>query len=161
MNRIELLHQKAAPPEAEAKTINLFGKMFTSLCDSKNTRIILHADFPLLNDHDLTEFIAYAKTNKKVVISGRRARIHPYRLMYIDEEGYDAFCIDVPQEIRGNRHLYPKIYQFVPALVSIPPHLNLESALDSKNLDMYLFPEDKLLDQSNLIEWLQIRATGS
>jgi hypothetical protein len=161
MNRIELIQQKGISPEAGETSISLFGKGFSPVSDSKNNRIILHADFPLLNDDDLTEFIAYAKTIEKVVVSGRRANIHPYRLMYIDEKGFDAFCVDISQKIRGNRHLYPEVYQFVPALVSIPPSMNMESALDSKNLDMYILPEEKLLDQSILIENLLIKAIRS
>jgi CMP-N-acetylneuraminic acid synthetase len=158
MNGSEVIQQKSLSLSAESSTISVFGKEFDPVPETKNTCIIVHEDFPMLNENDLEEFISYSEKYKKIVISGCRANIHPYRLMYIDDEGYDAFCVDIPQAIRGNRHLYPEIYQFVPALISIPPKMSLYPLSCHENLDMFVMPEEKLLDKTILTERLLISA---
>ena len=158
MSEIEIFRQQALTRCAEDSTISIFGKLFDPAPKSSCSLIVVHEDFPLINEADLEGFIEYARQRRLIVMSGRHAKIHPYRLMYIDDEGYDAFCVDIPQEVRGNRHTYPEIYEFVPALIAVPSGSNLKSALDHKNLDMFFLPENKLLDQSILTERLLISA---
>ena len=88
------------------------------------------------------------KKKKRVVISGCKAKVHPYRLMYIDEEGYDSHLVDVSQSIRGNRHYYPDAFTFIPALVSIPPNVSILTLNLSEDIDMYVMSTRKLLDMT-------------
>ena len=158
MTRIEVIKQKALLRYTDELTISIFGKEFDPVLKAKSACIIVHEDFPMLDENDLDEFIAYSEKKKKIVISGRRAIIHPYRLMYIDDEGYDAFYLDIPQAIRGDRHLYPEIYEFVPALISIPIQMCINPLPSHENLEMFVMPEEKLLDITILTERLLISA---
>jgi hypothetical protein len=161
MNEVMKVRQEHLEGGSIEKCCLIFGKEFELPAVSNEYRIILHDDYPLIGKQDVDDFLVYSKKKKSLVISGCEARIHPFRLMYITENGYDRFVIDVPQKIRGNRHLYPEIYQFVPALIAIPPKLNLNSALEFKNLDMFVMCEEKLLDKTILTERLLISALNN
>jgi hypothetical protein len=158
MHNIDVLKQSALQRGVQPSRIRIFGKEFDQVAISDSIRIIVHEDFPMLDERDLAEFTSYSETKESFVISGRRANIHPYRLMYIDDIGYDAYYVDIPQSIRGNRHLYPEIYQFVPALISIPPKMRFDLLSCHENLDMFVMPEEKLLDKTILNERLLISA---
>jgi hypothetical protein len=155
--KIEIRKQTAIEAEKYSDALPIFGKYFRLEKLFGQHCIIIHEDYPLINENDIEQFVAYAIEKTVCVISGCRANIHPYRLMYIDDTGHDAFCVNVPQSIRGNRHLYPEIYQFVPALISIPPKMRLNSLSCYQNFDMFVMPGKKFLDQSLLTERLLIK----
>ena len=137
-------------------SINIFGKEFDLVPTSDSLRMILHEDYPMVDEKDLRDFISYSKKKKRVVISGCKAKVHPYRLMYIDEEGYDSHLVDVSQSIRGNRHYYPDAFTFIPALVSIPPNVSILTLNLSEDIDMYVMSTRKLLDRCSLVDKLLI-----
>ncbi len=157
MNRkIKILRQLYSDEDRRSPTTCIFGKQFNLDAVSEEFRIVLHADFPLIREKDLEDFILYSLKIKKVVISGCKVKVHPYRLIYIDEKGYGNHLVDIPQSIRGNRHLYPEIYQFVPAIISIPPSLPIDNFNEKSDLDIYIMPTSKLLDRSLLVEKMLI-----
>jgi hypothetical protein len=93
-----------------------------------------------------------------IVISGCKAKEHPYRIMYIDEQGCDIHLAEIPKSIRGNRHWYPEVYQYVPALICIPPNTPINVINNAESFDMYIMPVEKLLDKSCLLERLSIHS---
>lgn len=144
--------------KASRGEVHIFGKPFRLSSVSEQFRIVSHGDFPLIGEEALTDFISYSLKKGIAVISGCRARVHPYRLMVIGEDGYDTHLLDIPGPIRGDRHLYPEVFQFVPALISIPPQIWIDDIVNGRQaVDMYIMPEDKLLDKSVVTENLLIR----
>jgi hypothetical protein len=160
MNRVEILRQSPLEKKKDGNTFEIFGKEFVldRLCE--NHRIIIHEDFPLINENDINDFVSYSLKKGAIVISGGKAKVHPYRLMVIDEAGYDGHLFDVPREIRGNRHLYPEVFQFVPALISIPPNTSINGFRSPKYIDMYIMAPEKLLNKSCLLDRLWINSIG-
>lgn len=136
----------------------IYGKEFDLPPVSKKFQVVLHEDYPLIEKQDIDKFLNYANGRGTFVISGCKARVHPYRLMYIEETGFDNFVVDIPQSVRGNRHYYPKIYQIIPALIAIPPNTRINSIYHEENIDLFVMPEDKLLDKYILNDDLLIKA---
>jgi CMP-N-acetylneuraminic acid synthetase len=157
-DKIEIIKQSGtANPESKG-SLNIFGKKFDLLPISDHLRIILHEDYPMVKSEDLRNFTAYSKEKTAAVVSGCKAKVHPYRLMYIDKKGFDRHLANIPQALRGNRHSYPDVYTFVPALIAIPPGIAARNLLLDENIDMYIMPDVKLLDRSCFTEKLLIMA---
>ena len=155
----EILKQPSLLRTEKNNCLQICGKAFDIAPHADTFRFVRHEDYPLINDLDVAAFISYATKRKALVISGCKARIHPYRIMYIDEAGYGENLVDIPQSIRGNRHLYPEIYEFVPALIGLPPRQTVDRLLkDGAGCEIYLMPEEKLLDCSNSLERLLIQS---
>ncbi len=160
ISKIEIIKQPRVKQYERNGSIHIFGKEFNLAATSDSFRVILHEDYPIISEKDMKAFITYSVKRKAVVISGCEAKVHAYRLMYIDEEGYDRHLADILQTIRGNRHVYPELFQFVPALVSIPPNMAITALDHGLDLDMYTMPVRKLLDKSSLTEKLLIMSLG-
>jgi hypothetical protein len=158
MNRVEIIKPPCSSRPKAGSTVVLFGKEFALDPVSCHFRVALHGDFPLIDEDDLNDFSEYCKDKDTITVSGCTAKVHPYRLMYIDDDGYDAHLADIPQTIRGNRHLYPQVYSFVPALVGVPPGAKIDRGVDPEALDMFIMPETKLLDRTILCDYLLIKA---
>lgn len=156
MSRIEIIKQLRAKRYERSGSINIFGKEFDLIPISDSLRMILHEDYPMIDEKDVRDFISYSEKKDTVVISGCKAKVHPYRLMYIDEDGYDSHLTDVSQSVRGNRHCYPDAFNFIPALVSIPPNVSIQTLILSEDIDMYVMSTRKLLDRCSLVEKLLI-----
>lgn len=156
MSDIEIIKQSSLKGSGSHSIVRLFGKEFALALISDNRRIAIHEDFPMIDERDLRDFISYSVKKDTVVISGCKAKVHPYRVMDIDQEGYDAPFADISQTIRGNRHCYPDVFNFIPALVSIPPNIPIQTLIPSEDIDMYVMPSKKLLDRSSLIDKLFI-----
>jgi hypothetical protein len=156
--KIKITRQPAIEENSFSGALSIFGKWFQLEESCNHYTIIIHDDYPMIEKKDVETFIEYAIGKTGCVISGCEARVHPYRLMYIDNSGFDAFHFDISQEIRGDRHLYPDVYSFVPALLGIPPKFPVDSISNYDRLDMYLLPKEKLLDRAILTEALLIRA---
>ncbi|MFH1673070.1 MAG: hypothetical protein ABIF87_06565 [Pseudomonadota bacterium] len=156
MSKIEIIKQPRVKRYERNGSINIFGKEFDLAPTSDNLRMILHEDYPLIDKKDLRDFISYSEKKDTIVISGCKAKVHPYRVMYIDEDGYDSHLTDIPQSVRGNRHCYPNVFNFIPAFVSIPPNISIQTFISFEDIDMYVMPAKKLLDKSSLIDRLLI-----
>lgn len=136
-------------------SFSIFGKIFDSPPVSDDFRIIRHDDFPLISEQELQTFADYARKQKKVVITGCPARVHPYRLKYVDQQGFSNFFYEVDQAVRGNRHYYPEVFSFVPAIVAIPAGVDIHE-IPAATMVMYQLHSDKLLNLSLPLERLQI-----
>lgn len=136
-----------------------YGKAFLLERTSNHERLIWHEDFPMIHPEDMEAFVDFASARKKSCISGCKAPVHPYRLMSIDENGYDQFLADIPQRLRGNRHCYPDVYQIVPALIFIPQRKDISSLKNPREILLYPMPREKLLDLASPMDNLLIRAT--
>jgi hypothetical protein len=155
---MEISHQALSSRAAAEVNTTIFGKGFTLQECSSEPRLVVHEDFGMIEDSDIRDFTAYSQDRNRIVISGCEAKVHPFRLMVVDEEGYDGPLFQIPQEVRGNRHRYPEVFQFVPALIFIPPGIPVSYWRDVQWLDMYPMPSRKLLDASSLIDSLFIRS---
>jgi hypothetical protein len=76
--------------------------------------------------------------------------------MFIGRDGYDEFLLEVPQEIRGNRHLYPHVFEIVPALIAIPPAFDVHRINTSDEVAMFEMVEEKLFDKTKPVDRLLI-----
>ena len=136
--------------------IELFGKYFDEPRFSKSHRILIHPDYPVLNRRLIDEFTTFAFQHNRTTITGCKAKIHPYRMRYINPNGYSDFLYRIDQSVRGDRHLYPDVYSFVPAMVSIPPgHDCLD--IRPESLLMYKVEKHCLLDQTDIVDRLSIQ----
>ena len=142
----------------EKNSLSIFNKTFTEPPVSDKFRIIKHPDFPLLNQEEVQTFADYAKKQNKIVMTGCPARVHPYRLKYVNQQGFSDFFYEVDQAIRGNRHLYPYVFSFVPAMIAIPAGIDIQAESAAEML-MYKLPADRLLDLSIPLERLLIGQT--
>lgn len=142
-------------PNGEKKDV--FGKFFTLPAISNLQRIVVHLDFPLIAETDIDDFVSKSTQSTKPTISCRRVRTHPYRAMVIGEDGYDNFLAEIPQSIRGNRHLYPEVFELVPALMAIPPGFDMNLLPLSDEIGMYEMDERKLLDKTKQIDRLLLK----
>lgn len=156
MKTIEIIKQSLFTKSECYQRLTIFGKEIFLKAESDNFRVVLHEDFPMISESDLNDFVTYSIKKNKIIISGYKSKIHPYRLMYIDDDGYDHPFAKVDQEVRGCRHSYPDIYSFIPALAAIPPNTSIDFINRHENIDMYVMPTEKLLDNSSLIDRIMI-----
>ncbi len=156
--KTEIIKQSGTAGSEGKNSLNIFGKKFDLLPIAAHLRIIFHEDYPMLKSEDLRSFISYSSEKTTAIVSGCKAKVHPYRLMYIDEDGYDRHLADIPQALRGNRHCYPDVYTFVPGLIALPSGVAARDLVLAENIDMYIMSDIKLLDQSSLTERLLIMA---
>ncbi len=134
--------------ETAADGIDIFGRVFDVDDCSPFPRLLVHSDFPNIGSEDICDFAKYAqKCGKKIVITGAKSKVHPYRLKYRDKDGFERVLIDdISQEVRGNRHLYNNVYSFYPAMVWVPAGISIKESLQSaQKLSLYLLQEEKLL----------------
>jgi len=122
-----------------------FGKMFNRLSDDSGC-VIVHEAFPQIDEDDICDFLNYTAEKDHIIVSGCIADVHPYRLMYIDEQGFAEPYADIPQKIRGNRHLYPEVYQHIPALVYVPAGITFGPQSINNNMDIYVMNRETLYD---------------
>lgn len=142
-------------PVAEQDNTHIFGKKFRRITKANTRQVIHHPDFPLLTSEEINHFSLASQKIPKILVTARPCQVHPYRLRYLDQTGFSAFLMDIPQAIRGNRHLYPKLYSFQPALIAIPPGLDI-NIIPPTQWAMYVLPAEKLLDKSLLSQQLLI-----
>lgn len=161
MKKIEIIRAINSLETMDKQKVSLFSKIFYLHEKSESVRIIIHEDFPLIKDSHLDEFIAFATKIDKIVVSGCEVTVHPYRLIFIDEKGFGLPLVNIPQSIRGSRQLYPKVFNFIPALIAIPPNTSLDLLQYTENFVIYLLPKNILLDKSLIIERLLIKRLGS
>ena len=124
-----------------------FSKVF-SIDDNSGQTIIVHEDFPMITEDDIDAFIHHCRGSEKIVVSGRNVEPHPYRLLFIDQEGFFKPVVKIPQSIRGNRHFYPDVYQVVPALLFLPEGTTIKDLIEMSMPDIFLLEKDKLLDKT-------------
>lgn len=136
--------------------IDVFGKTFLPQ-ERAGGELLVHGDFPAITRSDIDAFKDVVMEKPLPVISGRLAEIHPYRVMYTDMNGFAVPLADIPQKIRGNRHYYPDIYEFVPALVWLPENLDFELFMKESTPEMYIMPGAKLLDKTRFPDWLFLK----
>lgn len=129
------------------QVITFFSKVF-SIDDNPDQKIIVHEDFPMITDDDIDAFIYHCRGRKKIVVSGRIVEPHPYRLLFIDPEGFFKPVVKIPQSIRGNRHFYPDVYQVVPALLFLPEGITIKDLIEMVMPEIYILEKDKLLDKT-------------
>jgi len=153
---IDIIRYSSDWKNQQGDQIDIFGKCYRLPAVSNMFRIIIHLDFPMVTEKDIEDFTCISTRSTHPTVSCRRVRVHPYRLMIVGDDGYDDFFIDVPQSIRGNRHLYPDVFECVPALIAIPQNYNALSLQTSNELGMFKMVEKKLLDKSNPIERLKL-----
>lgn len=156
MSDIEIIKQEPLKEHEGDSIVEIYGKKFVLAHTSDKFRIVVHEDFPMINETDVSGFVSYSEKKDTIVISGCKAKVHPYRLMYIDADGYDSHLADISQSVRGNRQYYPEVFNFIPALVSIPPNILIQTIDHPEDVDMYIMPAKKLLDKSSLIDKLLI-----
>lgn len=139
-------HPRVEKP-AECGWVRLFAKWFPVQATQTAT-VRVHEDYPNITEDDIREFIRFCEGKTSPVVSGCRAEIHPYRLLYVTPEGFFKPYAVVPKDIRGNRHLYPEVYRAVPALIYFPPGMSPE-IFDSGVLPhIYAMEKEKLLDKT-------------
>ncbi len=158
MQRVLRIRQLPLEGPPEPGECSLLGKRFRVEPVAAMHRIVMHQDYSLIGPAEIDGFTTCALQRYGVVVSGCRCRVHPYRLMCIDEEGYDRFLLDVPQSIRGARQRYPELWSFVPALISVPPGTPFPRDASLKCAQMHPLPEPCLLDRAVPLEGLRIRA---
>jgi hypothetical protein len=158
MSSIQRIIYPSAAKAKSGREYVLFGKSFVLEGVSDIHRIIVHEDFSLLTEKEMGAFEAFAVKANRIALSACIARSHPYRLMRRTPSGKIDYLFEVPVHIRGHRQAYPDVYQFVPALISIPPGVSAEGLRVPETLLMYVLPADRLLDQSNLLSRLYARA---
>ncbi len=133
-----------------------FGKMFNRLLNHSGC-VIVHESFPEIDENNICDFLNYTSEKEHIVVSGCIADVHPYRLMYIDENGFAEPYADIPQKIRGNRHLYPEVYQFIPAFVYVPCGVIFGSESMNDNMDIYVMNREKLYDKTVFPDYLYLK----
>ena len=134
----------------------IFGKTFkTDISDT--AEILVCCDFPVITAEDIASFRAFAKKKSTVVMTGCLTDIHPYRVMYIYENGCAGPLADISQKIRGSRHYYPEIYSFIPALIFVPPNVNIAEFLEKNTPEMYVMANEKLLDKKRFPDRLFLK----
>lgn len=126
---------------------NLFGKYFTEMGVRNTEQYVKHPDFPLVSESDFAQFKEYCHGKTKMVVSGAKSSVHPYRLRFIDSGGYSRFLYDVEMSIRGYRQSYPEVFSFVPAMVFIPAGIDC-SLIDVNDVEMYEVETFKTLDST-------------
>ncbi len=132
------------------------GKMFNRLSDNSGS-VIVHESFPEIDDADICDFLNYTAEKNHIIVSGCIADVHPYRLMYIDENGFAEPYADIPQKIRGNRHRYPEVYQLIPALVYVPAGIRFGPESINNNMDIYVMNREKLYDKMAFPDFLYLK----
>jgi hypothetical protein len=155
---IDVIRYSSDCKNQEGELVEIFGKFYGIPAVSNAFRIIVHPDFPMVTQEDIENFISASTRSEHPTVSCRKVRVHPYRLMVIGDNGYDDFFIDIPKSIRGNRHLYPDVFECMPALVSIPPNFHAQSLQLSDRLGMYEMDEKKLLDKSKPLDRLLLNS---
>lgn len=134
----------------------LFGKSMPVLAASNQYRVVVHDHYPMITQADIGHFIDYVIIQKALVVSACEAEVHPYRILTADADGRQAFLVDVPQGVRGDRHQYPDVFSFRPALIGIPPGFGLDDSLPKRTIKLCIFPREKLLDRTNRLEALMV-----
>lgn len=158
MSNDEVITCGALDSRSDTPSFELFGKRFRLAAVLAMGRVVIHDDYPFISQSDVRDFVAFATKRQRLIVSGCIAFVHPYRLMYTNHQGFDSFVVDVPQEIRGDRHRYPPVYQSIPALLFVPPNVCLQDV--EKNqlpVEIYALPKHKLLDRTIVLESLMIR----
>lgn len=138
------------------ETFPFFGKRFPALKVSDQHRILIVQDYPLISPEIITAFESCSLTRQCIVVSACLCDVHPYRLMKVDERGYESFVLDIHRDIRGSRQKYPVIYSIKPALISIPPGFFLSAQPEPDQLDLFILDRDVLFDQTRPLESLWI-----
>jgi hypothetical protein len=129
------------------RLITVYSKQF-SYKPSEMGRVMVHGDYPMITAEDIRTFARFCMNRTKPVVSGCPAEIHPYRLIVETEEGFIRPYYDVPQSVRGNRHLYPVVFQVLPALLYVPPGTGPEMLLKGCAPYIYAMEKRKLLDRT-------------
>lgn len=140
-----------------------FGKRFTPTPSESHPIILVHTDYPMVTENLIRHFEAAVRGRTHVIVTGSTVSVHPYRLMKLDKDGHQHYLFDIQHEIRGNRHLYPKIISFRPALVYLPAGVSLKEYARSvckqgELPELYPMDQTVLLDHTIFLEALMIRA---
>ena len=161
--KMDFIHS-TEPPElipvdsTIGRGIDIFGKLFDIDESAGWPRFLRHSDYTNICKEDVCNFMEYARSSEKIVITGTESVVHPYRLKYVDLNGFEREFVKVDKKVRGDRHLYNKVYSFRPAMVWIPAGMSIKEFLQNpQKLSCYLLREEKLFDRSNLLDRLLIR----
>ena len=152
---IRILRQNADGLPLSDNCITLFSKAF-SINDTACQTIVVHEDFPQITGDDIDAFGSFCDGSKKVVVSGCKAVLHPYRLIYANDDGFCRPLVNIPQSIRGNRHLYPDVLQIIPALLFIPQGIRPDDLTYDFSPGIYIMDEKKLLDKTRFPDSLYL-----
>ena len=82
--------------------------------------------------------------------------VHPYRLLMENEFYRLVWAVDISQKIRGSRQAYPRVYRFVPALLSLPLGTDDRILQAMHNLALVQMPRTKLLNITDPLDRLLI-----
>ncbi len=133
----------------------ILDKLFNEQPVSNTFKIIRHPDYPRITDAEIQTFTNYAQKQDKIVMTGCQSRVHPYRLKYTDQQGFSNFLYQIDHSIRGNRHCYPEVFSFIPALIAIPKGTDIQN-ISLEQIEMYQLPSKSLLDLAIPVERLLI-----
>lgn len=153
----DLLEFPCAPCPGRLR-LHLFGKSFDIEPVSARLRVLRHRHYPLVGPDEIAAFAAFASQAGVCVITGAPATVHPYRLLTCDEGMCGRFALQVSPQVRGNRHLYPCVYSFVPALVAVPAGVDAAALSRPGEALLYPLPRDVLLDGSDVLDALRLAA---
>ena len=126
---------------------------------SKNTqRIFKHSDFPCIGAAEVQAFKEMTHPLKIPAMTGCLVDddVHPYRLMMENEFHRLVWAVDISQKIRGSRQAYPRVYRFVPALLSLPLGTDDRILQAMHNLALVQMPRTKLLNITDPLDRLLI-----
>jgi CMP-N,N'-diacetyllegionaminic acid synthase len=132
-----------------------------AICGSKNTRrIFKHPDFPCINAAEVQMFKEMTHPLKIPAMTGCLVDddVHPYRLLMENEFYRLVWAVDISQKVRGSRQAYPRVYRFVPALLSLPPGTDDRILQAMHNLALVQMSRTKLLDITDPLDRLLIDA---
>lgn len=139
------------------ETFLFFGKRFPSLTVSDCQRTLIVQDYPLITPEIVTAFESCSLNSPCIVVSACLCDVHPYRLMKVDDRGYESFVLDIHRDIRGSRQKYPAVYSIKPALISIPPGFSLSAPPEPDQLDLFILDRDVLFDRTRPLESLMMK----
>ena len=121
--------------------------IYRNIKSNKNKIYYKNTNFPLIKEEDYLKFQKYCHGKSKIIMTGSKTAVHPYRLKFIDQNGYSRFLYRVSRDIRGNRQSYPDVFSFSPAMFFIPAGTDFHK-INFKEVEMYEIERSKLIDKS-------------
>lgn len=151
MDKIEICRMRSGgmPAPRSGVAITVQGKTFVVPAPCTVHVVLQHDDYPLVTDQDVRDFRAFCRGQDRPVVSARQAFPHPYRLLTLDGQGAVGYLMDVPTTVRNNRHLYPAVFNIVPALVFLPAGWEASALSEPCRCRLYEMPAEKLLDRTH------------
>lgn len=147
---------RISPHAITGERFIFYGKPFPVLGRSSCSRILIHQDFPAITETGMDDFESYARKSGIIVVSACRCRVHPYRIMTVDDEGNERYLMDIDRDVRGYRQRYPDVFVIKPSLVFIPPGRVFGVQAMAETPDLYIMDENLLFDREQILESLMI-----